>query len=155
MSAITPRYTPFHNVFRLHDELNRLFDGAPRATPFGSLAAPLAASWSPPVDIYEDDDGVTLRAELPGVDPEAVDLSVENDTLTLKGERKLHDEEKRENYRRIERTYGSFTRSFKLPNTVDAAAIRAEYRNGILNVFLPRREDTRPRQIRVKVEQAS
>ena len=96
--------------------------------------------------------GITLTAELPGLAVEDIDLRVENDTLTLKGERKLEREDKREGYRRVERSYGSFSRTFSLPDTVDTERIKAESKNGVLKVFLPRREETKPRQIQVKIE---
>jgi HSP20 family protein len=107
--------------------------------------------WTPAVDIYEDEDAVTLRAELPGVEPKDVDVRFENGVLTLRGERKLEQEEKRENYHRVERSYGTFTRSFALPGTVDAEKIRAEAKNGILAIVLPKRSEAKPRAIQVKV----
>lgn len=148
MSALI-RNAPFRDFLRLHDELTRALDAGFRGVPGESENL---GGWAPPVDIYEDAEGITLRAELPEVDPNAVDLRVENGTLTLKGERKLDREEKKENYRRIERFYGTFSRSFSLPPTVDTEKVRAEYKQGVLSVFLPRREETKPRQIRVKVE---
>ena len=110
-----------------------------------------SVGWTPAVDIYEDDEGVTLRFELAGVEPKDVDIRFENGVLTLRGERKLEKEEKRENYHRVERSYGTFTRSFTLPGTVDAEKIRAESKNGVLTVSLPKKAEAKPRAIEVKV----
>lgn len=148
--ATMARYTPafsspaIRDLFRLQDELSRAFSGDGEA---------LASGWAPPVDIYEDAEGITLRAEVPGLTAEDIDIRLENNTLSLKGERKLEHEDKKENYRRIERNYGSFTRTFSLPPNVDADRVRAETKHGVLNVFLPRREETKPKQIRVKVSE--
>ncbi len=143
------RWTPLRDALRLSDEMNRLFD--PRPFAFTGAGESLATGFAPPVDIYEDAEGITLRAELPGLSANEVDLRIENDTLTLKGERKLENEEKKDNYRRIERWSGAFSRSFTLPPTVDTDKVRAESRNGVLNVFLPKREETKPKQIKVNV----
>jgi HSP20 family protein len=142
------RWTPMRNAFRLQDELNRLLD--PRA--FVADSAPVSSAWAPPVDIYEDAEGITLRAELPGLSAQDIDVRVENNTLTLKGERKLEREETKQNYRRIERSYGAFTRAFALPPNVDTDKVRAESRDGVLHVFLPRREETKPKQIKIAVQ---
>lgn len=108
-------------------------------------------TWSPAVDVYEDAEGITLTAELPGLAASDIELRVENDTLLLKGTRKLEKEESAGNYRRRERSYGSFHRSFALPQTVDSGNIQANSKNGVLTIFLPRREETKPRQIEVKI----
>lgn len=147
MSAISLRNSPFLDPFRLHDSLNRFF--ADEALP---LSAAKAGSWSPAVDIYEEEGAFVLRAELPGIEPEEVELSVENNVLSLKGERRLYNEENRDNYRRIERSYGSFSRSFKLPKNVDVENVSASSKNGVLSVRLPLKEESKPRQIAVKVE---
>jgi HSP20 family protein len=112
----------------------------------------LALSAYPSVDIFEDAEGITLVAELPGVDPAAVEVKVENHTLTLTGERKLDRADKKDQYHRIESWYGTFARSFTLPNTMDVEKVKAEHKNGLLRVFLPRREETKPRNIKVKIE---
>ena len=111
----------------------------------------MTATWSPLVDVFEDNDGITLKAELPEVDAKDVDIQIEGNSLTLKGERKLENEEKRDGYHRIERTYGAFSRTFTLPNTVDVEHITAESRDGVLRVRLPKRAETKPRQIKVSV----
>lgn len=110
------------------------------------------APWAPAVDIFESDNhDLVLKAELPGMSREDIDVSVENSTLVLKGTRKFEAEVKDEQYRRIERSYGTFHRSFTLPNTVDAAKVSAEFKNGVLTVKLPFREEARPRTINVEI----
>lgn len=111
-------------------------------------------SWLPPVDIYETDSReIVLKAELPGLRREDIDLTVENNTLTIRGERKRDETIREDRYHRIERSYGSFSRSFTLPNTVDAGKVRAEYREGVLMIQLPLRDEARPRQIQVEVSE--
>jgi len=140
------RYDPFRELFQASDQLNRFFGGWPRRE------EELAITAFPTVDIYEDGEGITLTADLPGIDPKAVDVKVENNTLSISGERKLEKEEKKDQYHRIEKWYGTFNRAFTLPNTVDVEKVKAEHKNGLLRVFLPRREETKPRQVKVKVE---
>jgi len=111
-----------------------------------------AAPWAPPVDIFQNDDKeVVLKAELPDMVREAIDITVENGTLTIKGEKKVASDVREDQVHRIERRYGAFSRSFSLPPTVDAARVSAEYKNGVLTVRLPLREDAKPRQIKVDV----
>ena len=143
------RNDPFRDLFNLQDQLFRTFDQTYGRRERDESA--LAASWSPLVDVFEGNDGITLKVELPEVDPKDVDIQLEGNTLTLKGERKLENEEKREGYHRIERTYGTFSRSFTLPNTVDIEHVTAESKDGVLRVFLPKKAETRPRQIKVSV----
>ncbi|HET7826200.1 MAG TPA: Hsp20/alpha crystallin family protein [Anaeromyxobacter sp.] len=138
------RFEPFRDLMRLQDELSRVFDD--RAYRNGE-----SVGWTPACDIYEDEEGVTLRFDLAGVEPKDVDIRFENGVLTLRGERKLDKEEKRDNYHRIERAFGAFTRSFTLPGTVDASQIRAEAKNGVLTIGLPKRAEAKPRSIQVKV----
>lgn len=145
MALMMNRWEPFRDIARLQDEMSRLFDS--RLSYNGTESV----GWTPAVDIYEDEEGVTLRAELAGVEPKDVDVRFENGVLTLRGERKLEQEDKRENYHRVERSYGTFTRSFALPGTVDAERIRAESRNGILTIVVPKRSEAKPRAIQVKV----
>src|SRR5205823_1041296 len=115
------RSDPFRDLFNLQDQLFRTFDSAYRGRE--REEGPMTATWSPLVDVFEDNDGITLKAELPEVDPKDVEIQLEGNTLTLKGERRLENEEKREGYHRIERTYGAFSRTFTLPNTVDVEHI--------------------------------
>ena len=138
------RYDPFREMATLSDQLNRLF--------YPRREEALSSGGFPAVDIYEDAEGLTLTAELPGIDPKAVDVRIENQVLTLAGERKLEHAEQRDRYHRVESWYGTFSRSFSLPATVDVEKIKAEHKNGLLRVFLPRREESKPRQIKVKVE---
>lgn len=107
-------------------------------------------AWTPPVDIFENDaKEIVLKAELPGLRREDIDLTIENSTLTIKGQRRPDQGVREGQYHRVERTHGSFSRSFTLPNTVDGSAVRAEYRDGVLTITLPVRQDARPRQIQV------
>jgi len=116
----------------------------------GSGKAQLAAgSFVPPVDVYEDEHTLVLKLEIPGVNEEDLNVSVENDTMTIQGERKFEKEEKEENFHRIERRYGSFARTFKLPNTVDSDRIEAGYEKGILKITLAKRAEAKPKQIKV------
>ena len=142
--AMMTRWEPFRDIARLQDEMNRLFDE--RVFKGGE-----SVGWTPACDIYEDEEGLTLRFELAGVDPKDVEVRFDNGVLTLRGERKLEREDRRENYHRVELSYGTFTRSFSLPGTVDADKIRAESKNGVLVISLPKRADAKPRSIQVKV----
>ncbi|MBS2029896.1 MAG: Hsp20/alpha crystallin family protein [Deltaproteobacteria bacterium] len=144
MAMSVVRYDPFRDLFAFSDQFNRLFGPGRREEGLAST------SW-PAVDIYEDAEGLTLTAELPGLDPKAVDVKVEDRVLTLAGERKLEREEKKENYHRVESWSGTFSRSFTLPANVDVEKIRAEHKNGLLRVFLPKREENKPRKISVQV----
>lgn len=148
MTVLT-RWDPFREFSVLQDRMNRLFqDFAPRGE-----QELTAGNFVPAVDVYEDEHNVTLKAELPGVDPKDVDVRVENNTLTIKGERKFEKEEKEENFQRIERRYGSFARSFTLPNTVNTDNVKADYENGVLKIQLEKRAEAKPKQIKVNVGQ--
>jgi len=145
------RFEPFRDLVTIQDRMNRLFSEAFRGTRAGDEDWGLGGSWAPAVDILEQDGNIVLKAELPGVDPKDVEVRVENNTLTLRGERRLDNETQRENYHRVERSYGTFTRSFSLPNVVDTEKIKAEYRDGVLNVTLPTKEEAKPKQISINV----
>jgi HSP20 family protein len=125
------------------------------ATLFQNFAEPTgkdqltAGNFVPPVDVYEDEHNLVLKLEVPGVEEKDLNVSVENSTLTIQGERKFEKEEKEENFHRIERRYGSFLRTFKLPNTVDAENVEANYEKGILKITLAKRAEAKPRQIKV------
>lgn len=142
--AMMARWEPFREIARLQDEVSRLFEDR-------LYKAGESVGWTPACDIYEDEESVTLRFELAGVDAKEVDVRFENGVLTLRGERKMEKEDRRENYHRVELSYGTFTRSFSLPGTVDADKIRAESRNGVLTIVLPKRAEAKPRSIQVKV----
>lgn len=140
------RFDPFRDLAILQDRVNRLFGDFS-----GRYDADVVSSWVPAVDIYETGKELVLKAELPEVKREDVSVTVENNTLTLSGERKMHAEVKQEHYHRQERAYGTFSRSFSLPATVDTAKISAEFKDGVLTVHLPFREEARPRTISVEV----
>jgi len=134
----------------LQDRVNRIFADAYNRHGEDDLTT--RGAWVPPVDIFENDNHeLVLKAELPDVTREDISLRVENNTLTISGHKKAETDVKEQQYRRIERTYGSFSRSFTLPATVDASAIAADYKNGVLTVRLPLREEAKPRQIQVAV----
>ena len=140
------RWEPFRDMIVLEGRLNRLFQqGLGPLRDQESLRA-----WAPPVDIYETEKEIVLKADLPDVKPEDVDIRMENNTLTLRGERRSEKDVKDENYHRVERQYGSFSRTFSLPTTVDADKIDARYESGVLRVVLPKREEARPKQIKVQ-----
>ena len=138
------RLTAFLAVFAVMALLELL-------VPRRRLRAAKARRWAPAVDIYEQDGNIVMKAELPGVDPKDVDVRLENNTLTLSGQRRLDSEVKQENYHRVERAYGTFTRSFTLPSVVDQGHIKAEYKDGVLKVTLPKREEAKPKQINIAV----
>ena len=148
MTMLT-RWDPFRELTVLQDRMNRLFqDFAPRGE-----QELTAGNFVPPVDIYEDEHSVTLKVEVPGLDPKDVDVRVENNTLTIRGERKFEKDEKEENFHRVERRYGAFVRSFTLPNTVDTDNVKADYDNGVLTIRLLKRAEAKPKQIKVNVGQ--
>ncbi len=129
----------------LQNRLNRLFE------PFAEETLPLT-TWVPACDIYETDKEIVVKAELPGIKKEDVFVSIENNVLMIRGERKFEEEVKRESFHRVERTYGEFLRSFTLPTFIDANKILAEFKDGLLMVTLPKREEAKPKQIEVKVK---
>jgi HSP20 family protein len=145
--AMLTRWDPLRDLQRLQDEMVRGFDDRLLGRTMGGESV----GWTPAVDVYEDEEGVSLRFELAGVEPKDVDIRFENGVLTLRGERKLEKEDQRDRYHRIERFYGTFTRSFSLPGTIDAEKIRAESKNGVLTVTLPKKPEAKPKAIQVKV----
>jgi HSP20 family protein len=144
------RFDPFRELTAMQDRINRIFgDVYGRKTDDDLM---LRGDWIPPVDIYENEKGeIVMKAELPGLSKEDIDIRVENNTLTIKGERKRHVDVKEDRYHRVERVYGMFTRSFALPATLDANRVSADYRDGVLTLVLPVREEAKPRQIQVQV----
>jgi HSP20 family protein len=146
------RWEPFRDLVGLQDRMNRLFDESFRGVArTGEEDWALGGSWAPAVDIFEHEGNIVLKAELPGVDAKDVDVRVENNVLTLKGERRFDSEVKRQSYHRVERSYGAFSRSFTLPTVVDTGNIRAEFKEGVLRVTLPKREEAKPKQIAISV----
>ena len=141
------KYDPFRELNAFQNELNRLFSGAfPRGFSQEEMSR---GGWNPSVDIYESKDQLVLEADLPGMKREDVEVSIENNVITLKGERKFEKTDEGDNYHRVERSYGSFTRSFTLPNTVSAEGAEADFSNGILRVSLPKREEIKARKIEI------
>ena len=132
----------------LQDEVNRLFED--NFTRERSGHADLA-TWAPAVDIYETENELVVKADLPDLQDKDIDVRITNNTLTIRGERKFEKDVKEENFLRIERTYGAFMRSFSLPNTVSSENIRAEYRNGVLTLHMAKREESKPKQIKISV----
>jgi len=146
MTVLT-RWEPFREFSTLQDRMNRLFRDS-----FGDQEEALTnTSFSPAVDVYEDEHNITLKVEVPGIEEKDIDVRIENNTLTVHGERKFEEEEKEENYRRVERQYGSFTRSFTLPQTVDQESVSASYDKGVLNIKLAKKAEAKPKQIKVNV----
>lgn len=142
-------FSEFGSLAKTINDLNRTFAGGfPRLFNDEGL---VNGSWNPTVDVYEDKNGIVLEADLPGLKPGDFELSIENNVLTLKGERKFEKKTEEGNYHRVERSYGSFTRSFTLPTTVDVNNVGADFKEGVLRVALPRREETKPRQIQVQI----
>jgi HSP20 family protein len=141
------RWNRLRNLSNLQEQVNQLFDSATPAQGDNSALT----SWAPAVDIHETENEVVLKADIPGVNEKDIDVRVENNTLTVRGERNFSKEVKEDNYLRIERTYGSFSRSFGLPNTVNTEAIKAEYKNGVLTVEMPKRAESKPKQVKINV----
>jgi HSP20 family protein len=146
--AIT-RWDPFRELYSLQNQMNRLFvdNFSPTQGQEGDFLT--SGSFIPPVDVYEDEHNVTLKFEVPGIDEKDLDIKIENNTLTVRGERKFSSEEKEENFHRIERRYGSFVRSFTLPTTVNSDDVHAGYNNGVLEITLGKRAEAKPKQIKV------
>ncbi|MCZ6779808.1 MAG: Hsp20/alpha crystallin family protein [Acidobacteriota bacterium] len=139
------RWDPFYDLFSFQDKVNRLFSNAQTS----GLAEASTGAWTPTVDIYEEGDTLVLQAELPGVNKDDVEVQVEGNILTLRGERRQEKDIKEDQYHRLERVYGSFMRSFTLPVGINRDKIRAEYRDGVLKLALPRAEEAKPKKIKV------
>jgi HSP20 family protein len=145
MNAIY-RWDPFHGLNTLNEQFNRLLGES-----FAPSSETAMANWSPAVDIYETEGELVVKADLPDVNENDIDIRIENNTLTITGERKFEQKVNKDNYLRVERAYGTFSRSFSLPNTVNTEAIQADYHNGLLTVHMPKREESKPKQIKVGV----
>ena len=146
MNSIT-RWDPFRNFSVLQDQFNRMVESGLKASPDNSALT----TWAPAVDIYETENDLVLKADLPEVAEKDIDIRVENNMLTIHGERKFEESVKEDNYLRVERAYGSFSRSFSLPTTVDTESIKANYKNGVLTVELPKRAESKPKQVKINV----
>jgi HSP20 family protein len=141
------RWDPFRDLVTLRERMNRLFEEA--FTARGEEKELISGNWSPSVDIYESENALVLSAEIPGLDEKDVEIKVENNTLSISGERKFEKETKEENYHRIERSYGSFYRSFTLPNYIDHNKITAEHESGILKITMPKKPELKPRKVKI------
>src|SRR5437763_13480065 len=148
MTVLT-RWEPFREFATLQDRMNRLIRESYNDAGQDESLTP--AGFAPAVDVYEDEHQVTSKIEVPGSDEKGIDVRVENNTLTVQGERKIEKEEKEENYRRVERQYGSFTRTFTLPQTVDSEKVSANYEKGVLKISLPKKAEAKPKQIKVNI----
>ena len=148
MTTMT-RWEPLRQFLAMQDRMNRM--NRLSYSPEGPEEALTTTTFAPPVDIYEDEHNITLKMEVPGIDEKDIDVHIENITLTVRGERKFEKEEKEENFRRIERQYGSFTRVFTLPSSVDPGQVSANYDNGVLKIKLAKKAEVKPKQIKVSV----
>ncbi len=149
------RWQPFQEFTSLQRQMNRLLDafsGERSLTPFEETLT--GWEFGPPVDIYEDDHKLTFKVEVPGIDERDIKVEIGSNVLTVHGERKLEKDIKEENFRRMERHYGAFSRSFTLPSTVDPQKIEANYAHGVLAIQMPKRAEARPKQIKVNVTKA-
>ena len=142
------RFEPFRDLTTQREYVRLLKEAF---SPMSGETEVSTRSWAPPVDIYETEDAIVLKAELPGIDPKDVEVRVEDNTLYLKGERNYEKEVKEQNYHRIERSYGSFARSFTLPNSISAEKVKAEYKDGLLTLTMPKREEAKPKTIKIDV----
>lgn len=147
MRTINRWEQPFRGPTTLQEQINRVFGDVVRHTGEESNLTP----WAPEVDIYETENELVVKADLPDVNPQDLDIRVENNILTIRGERKFDKKVNEDNYLRIERSYGSFSRSFSLANSVKSEAIKADYQNGVLTLSIPKREEAKPKQIKVNV----
>ena len=148
MRTTLTHFQPFRGVSTLQDQIHRLFDGAFDPASDEANLTP----WAPAVDIFETEQNLVVKADLPDIKPEELDIRVENNILTIRGERKFEKKVNENNYLRVERSYGSFSRSFSLSNTVNTESIQADYKNGVLTLSIPKREEAKPKQIKVHVE---
>ncbi len=144
------RWTPFRELSTVQERMNKLFEDVMRS-PYRGDEGLATANWAPVVDIFETEKEIVLQAELPGMQEKDIDIKVEDNVLSVSGERRMEKEVKEENYHRIERAYGSFNRSFTLPRTVDREGIKAAYKDGVLKVSLPKKEEVKPKQIKIDV----
>ena len=151
MTLLT-RWEPLREFSAMQDRINRMSRLFRESySPEAPEEALTTTSFAPPVDIYEDEHNITLKLEAPGIDEKDIDVRIDNNTLTVHGERKIEKEEKEENFRRVERQYGSFTRSFTLPSSVDVSQVSADYVQGVLNIKLAKKAAAKPKQIKVNV----
>ena len=143
------RWDPFRDMVTLRERMNKLFEDM--AASRGEEKDLATSSWAPAVDIYETGHELVVKADLPDVAEKDIDVRVENNTLTIHGERKFEKSVNEENYLRVERSYGTFMRSFSLPNTIQTEGIHAEYKSGVLTVHMPKREESKPKQVKINI----
>ena len=143
------RYNPFRELRTMQEQMNRLLDMAWNKEAGEELKEGI---WQPPVDIYEDEESVVIKAEVPDIDQKDIEVRIEDNTLTLKGERKLDQTVKKDNYHRVERYYGAFQRSFSIPPNIDQDKVKATCDRGVLTVILPKKAEKKPKQITVEVK---
>jgi HSP20 family protein len=148
------RWSPFNEMSLLQNQMNRLFEGALHGWPDESNGTTGTTSWVPAADIYESDNELVVNLDLPGIDPKMVDLRVENNVLTIRGERQFEEKQNKDNYHRVERSYGAFGRSFTLSTAVDPEKTRASYKAGVLSIALPKAEAAKPKRIQIAVNAA-
>ena len=141
------RWDPFRDIVTMREKMNRMFEDVFAGKAEDKEIAP--SSWSPAVDIYETENEIILTAEIPGLDEKDIEIKIEDNTLTLRGERKFSKETKEENYHRLERAYGTFFRAFTLPNSVEADSIQAEHENGVLRITMPKKQELKPRTVKI------
>jgi HSP20 family protein len=141
------RWDPFRDIVTLREKMNRLFEDA--VTARGEEKDMISSTWTPSVDIFETENELILTAEVPGVEEDNIEIKIEDNTLCLNGERKFEKETKEENYHRIERSYGSFYRSFTIPRNVDQEKIKAEHDNGVLRISMPKKPESKPKTVKV------
>ncbi len=142
------RWDPFREMSTLRERMNKLFEDT--FTGRGEDKELVSSAWAPAVDIYENENEIVLTAEIPGINEKDVEIKIEDNTLTLKGERKFEKETKEENYHRIERSYGSFYRAFTLPHSVDTEKVEAVHENGVLKITMPKRQELKPKTVQIK-----
>lgn len=141
------RWDPFREMVTMREKMNRLFEDS--LAQKGEDKDMMTSNWAPAVDIYETANELVLTAEVPGIEEKDIEIKIEDNTLTLRGERKFEKETKEENFHRIERSYGSFFRAFSLPNSVDSDRIQAEHENGVLRVIMPKRQELKPKTVKI------
>jgi len=146
------RFDPFEDIGRLQREVNRLFEDNPCSTGRGGFELASARTWAPAVDIFEDAEEIVVKAELPGLKQENIDIELTGDTLTFRGERKFADTQRKDNYVRVERAYGHFQRSFTIGAPVQHEGVKASYRDGLLEIHLPKSPQTKPKKVQVTAE---
>lgn len=145
------RWDPFQDLIALQDRMNQLFDQT-WARSRREREGVVAAAWSPAVDVYETPEGIVLKVELPGLNKEDIDIQIKDNTVTLKGERHVEKDVKQENYLRVERAHGAFHRTFTLPTAIQTEKVRAVFKDGVLELNIPKAEDAKPKQIKIEVK---